>query len=209
MDPFTRHEGVAAPMLLDNIDTDQIIPSREMNRVSKKGLGAGLFAGWRYEYEDGRKVGEREDFVLNRAAYAGASILLAGENFGCGSSREHAVWALCDFGIRVIIAAGYGRIFHRNCARNGLLAIELPVLEVRAIAALAAESPQARRLRVDLEANEIHAADGTVFGFRVPEPDRQMLLRGLDYIDYTRQYGAAIDAFVERDRAARPWAYLG
>ncbi|MEO0577031.1 MAG: 3-isopropylmalate dehydratase small subunit, partial [Pseudomonadota bacterium] len=125
MNPFTTHSGIVAPILIDNVDTDQIIPSREMKRVSKLGLGEGLFAGWRYTYEDGEKTGLTDDFILNSPAYHGTSILLGGRNFGCGSSREHAVWALADFGIRVVIAASFGKIFHRNCARNGVLAIEL------------------------------------------------------------------------------------
>ena len=111
-------------MLVDNIDTDQIIPSREMTRVSKHGLGAGLFAGWRYLYDGKEKIGLKKDFVLTQPRYQGASILLGGRNFGCGSSREHAVWALLDFGIKAVIAESFGRIFRNNCARNGLLAIE-------------------------------------------------------------------------------------
>lgn len=207
MRKFDRHSGVAAPLLIDNIDTDQIIPSREMNRVSRDGLGDGLFAGWRYRYEQGEKVGKREDFVLNRPEYAGASILLSGANFGCGSSREHAVWALGDFGIRAIIAAGFGRIFHQNCARNGLAAIELPRDRVAALAGQIAHSPQERLLRIDLRNNEIVGPEGDVHAFCMAQSDRHMLLHGLDHVDYTLQYGAAIDAFEARDRAARPWAY--
>lgn len=208
MQKFTSHTGIAAPMLVDNVDTDQIIPSKEMNRVSREGLGEGLFALARYRYERGSKAGEREDFILNQADYAGASILLAGANFGCGSSREHAVWALTDFGFRVIIAAGFGRIFQRNCARNGLLAAELEKSDIAQIAAQVAESPRERRLRIDLEKCEIHAPDGGVYVFAVAECDRQMLLDGLDHIDCTLQHRDAIDTFTARDREARPWAYL-
>ena len=106
--------GVVAPILVDNVDTDQIIPSREMKRVSKSGLGEGLFAGWRYHYDGMRKIGLRKNFVLNNPEYFGASIILGGKNFGCGSSREHAVWALRDYGIRAIIAESFGRIFHQQ-----------------------------------------------------------------------------------------------
>jgi 3-isopropylmalate/(R)-2-methylmalate dehydratase small subunit len=183
MRKLTSHAGIAAPMLVDNVDTDQIIPSREMNRVSRDGLGDGLFALARYRYERGSKAGEREDFILNQADYAGASILLAGANFGCGSSREHAVWALTDFGFRVIIAAGFGRIFQRNCARNGLLAAELDRSDIARIAAQVAESPRERHVRIDLGKCEIHAPDGDVYEFAVAE-------------------------FTAGDRGARPWAYL-
>ena len=119
MKPFTRHASIAAPMMQPNIDTDAIIPSREMKRVSRKGLGEGLFAGWRYISAGTRD--ENPNFVLNEARYEGCSILVAGPNFGCGSSREHAVWALVDFGVRAVIAPSFGDIFRRNCVRNGVL----------------------------------------------------------------------------------------
>ena len=133
MDKFERHTGVAAAMLRGNVDTDAIIPSREMKRVSKDGLGEGLFAGWRYLEQGGREP--NPDFVLNQPAYEETSILFSGPNFGCGSSREHAVWALAEFGIRAIIAPGFGAIFANNCVRNGLLPLVLEDVLVSEIAA--------------------------------------------------------------------------
>ena len=208
MKKFIQHMGVVAPMIIDNVDTDQIIPSREMKRVSRHGLGEGLFAGWRYRYEDMRKVGLRPNFVLNRPEYFGASIILGGKNWGCGSSREHAVWALYDYGIRVIIAASFGRIFRRNCARNGLLAIELPEEQIATIEKQVIESPQSSRVLIDLARGEIHTPLGDVFGFSISESGRNMLLNGLDYIEYTLQYKDDIDRFKQRDEAARAWAHL-
>ena len=202
MKPFTRHSGIAAAILVDNVDTDQIIPSREMKRVSKSGLGEGLFAGWRYVYDGGERTGENADFVLNDPEFRSATILLGGANFGCGSSREHAVWALADFGIRAVIASGFGRIFRNNCARNGLLAIELPSEHVERIAALGATP-----VDIDLEACRLTLSDGTTIDFDVPPADRDMLLQGLDYIDFALRYANDIEAFIERDRKARPWAY--
>jgi len=206
MKPFTRHRGVAAPLLVDNVDTDQIIPSREMKRVSKLGLGDGLFAGWRYLYDGTERTGENPEFVLNKPPYRNASILLGGKNFGCGSSREHAVWALADFGIRAIVAPGFGRIFRSNCARNGLLALELSQADIDRL--LAAGEGAAPEIEIDLDAQVIRLPDGSAIAFSVPEGDREMLLKGLDYIDYTLQYEKQIDAHVATDRQARPWAYL-
>ena len=200
--------GVCVPMRVDNVDTDQIIPSREMTRVSKHGLGAGLFAGLRYAYDGKKKVGINKDFVLNQPRYEGASILLGGRNFGCGSSREHAVWALRDFGIRAIIAESFGRIFRSNCARNGLLAIMLPAAAIEALATQCGSDPQTRQPAIDLTTCEVRTPDGDVFAFEIDESDRYMLLNGLDYIDYTLQFRDEIQGFVERDRVTRPWAHL-
>ena len=179
-----------------------------MKRVSKLGLGSGLFAGWRYIHEGPEKAGENPDFVLNQPDYRDASILLGGRNFGCGSSREHAVWALRDFGIRVIIAESFGRIFRNNCARNRLLAIELPGADIDALEKAAGEVPQEHRLTVDLEQRRLLSASGQAFDFDIDDFDRLMLLQGLDYIDYTQQFESDIDAFVESDRISRPWAHL-
>lgn len=208
MEAITLHEGICAPLPDDNIDTDQIIPSREMKRVSKQGLGEGLFAGSRYLYEGMRKTGLSEDFVLNKPEYAGASILLSGKNFGCGSSREHAVWALHDFGIRAVIAESFGRIFRINCARNGLLTVELPAAQIETLIQQTSPDPQAARVLIDLTQCEIRTPSGAVFGFVIDESDRHMLIRGLDFIDYTLQYAADIDAFKKDDAKRRPWAYV-
>ena len=205
---FGTHVGVCAPIRQDNVDTDQIIPSREMKKVSKQGLGEGLFAGWRYEFAGTEKIAPRADFVLNQPAYENTSILLGGKNFGCGSSREHAVWALRDYGIRVIIAESFGRIFRNNCARNRLLAVKLSGTEIDAIAVATESDPQSRTLCVNLENCNITLPDGREIGFRMDEFDRGMLLKGLDYIDYTLQYAGDVDAFLDRDRLSRSWAYL-
>ena len=208
MEAITVHEGVCAPIPVDNVDTDQIIPSREMKRVSKQGLGEGLFAGWRYLYEDMEKAGLRDDFVLNQEQYASTSILLGGKNFGCGSSREHAVWALHDYGIKAVIAESFGRIFRINCARNGLLAIELSAGEIESLLRQTGIDPQSRRVQIDLRNCSVRAPDGDVFEFSIDESDRQMLLQGLDFIDYTLQFAEDIDAFKNNDRLRRPWAHL-
>ena len=208
MEEFRKHRGVTAPLLIDNIDTDQIIPSREMKRVSKEGLGDGLFAGWRYHYDGTTRTGLRDDFVLNRPEYHGASVLLGGANWGCGSSREHAVWALREYGIRAIIAESFGRIFYRNCARNGLLAIELGADAIGMLANSTKDDPQRQRLLIDLESCEIVTPQQDTYSFSVPESDRNMLLRGLDYIDFTLQFEGAIESFVADDRKHRNWAYL-
>jgi 3-isopropylmalate/(R)-2-methylmalate dehydratase small subunit len=208
MNEFLCHTGVAASLREDNIDTDQIIPSREMKRVSKLGLGSGLFAGWRYTYNGAEKTGENKTFILNKPDYAGTSILLAGRNFGCGSSREHAVWALRDYGIRVIIAESFGRIFRSNCARNRLLAIKMPRQQIDAIIEATKTDPQNRPITVDLERSVVSLTGGRELDFAVDDFDREMLLKGLDYIDFTLQYERDVENFVECDRVSRPWAHL-
>ncbi|MFK7955299.1 MAG: 3-isopropylmalate dehydratase small subunit [Lysobacterales bacterium] len=208
MKPFTQHRGVTAPIMQDNVDTDQIIPSREMTRVSKTGLGDGLFAGWRYTYDGSTKVGLVEEFVLNRSDYASASIILSGRNFGCGSSREHAVWALKDFGIRAIIAESFGAIFRMNCARNGLLAIELSAEAIAHFQGYCEQAPQQQRLEIDLEKNTVTGAPHQIFEFSIDEADRHMLINGLDFIDDTLQYDADIKDFSQRYREANQWAVL-
>jgi 3-isopropylmalate/(R)-2-methylmalate dehydratase small subunit len=206
MEPFTHLEAVAAPLLRANIDTDAIIPSREMKSVSKTGLADGLFAGWRYTRIGGRE--SNPDFVLNRPEYAGARILLAGENFGCGSSREHAVWALHEYGIRAVIAPSFAPIFYGNCIRNGIVPVRLPADRVTELAAQVAADPQRRRILVDLVGRRVVGPDGIAVAFDIESEAREMLLSGLDAIDLTLQHREAIEAFRRRDRAARPWIYL-
>lgn len=198
-----RHSGIAAVLMQDNIDTDQIIPSREMKAVSRQGLGDGLFAGWRYV-----KPGSRDldpGFVLNRPEQAGTTILVSGENFGCGSSREHAAWALREYGIRVIIAKSFGEIFHGNCIRNGILPITLRAPSVNEIAA----APAPIDMDIDL-AGQV-ATCGQLPDWRAPFEigafEKRMLMEGLDPIDLTLTNKAAIDLFFERDAIARPWVY--
>jgi len=187
--PFTIHTGIAALLKGDNIDTDQIIPSREMKSVSKTGLADGMFAGQRYI--EGRVP--NPGFVLNKPDYLGATILLSGKNFGCGSSREHAVWALKEYGIRAIIAESFGEIFFNNCVRNGILPI---VMDVDEIAALSKE------IKIDLP----NQTAGN-FVFEISEGDKSMLIGGLDAIALTLEHEADITAFWEKDKVARPWIY--
>lgn len=205
MTPFVTHRGVAAPLLRINVDTDAIIPSREMKTVGKRGLADGLFAGWRYLRQDGRLPDP--EFVLNQPAYAGTSILLSGANFGCGSSREHAVWALAEYGIRCVIAPSFGAIFHGNCVRNGLLPIVLEDKHIKALATQVAASPQTAQLAIDLQRCTLVAPDGTEMSFQVEAAHRLMLLEGLDAIGLTLRQRPLIDAHLARDRLQRPWVY--
>lgn len=202
MDKFVVHQGIAAPLLRANIDTDAIVPSREMKRVSKVGLADGLFAGWRYL--DAATRAPDPSFVLNQPAYAGASILLAGANFGCGSSREHAVWALKEYGIRVLVAPSFGAIFQNNCVRNGLL----PVVVEETVVSQLAEDIARGPVTVDLQRCVLTSPTGTQYRFEMPAAQREMLLEGLDPISLTLKLGDQITAFQERDRKERPWIYL-
>jgi len=206
MEPFTRLTAVAAPLIRANVDTDAIIPSREMKAVSKTGLADGLFAGWRYTEIGGREPDP--DFVLNQPAYATARILLGGENFGCGSSREHAVWALAEYGIRAIVAPTFSPIFYNNCVRNGILPVRLPAADIAALEADITPDPAARPLTIDLQSCELHAPGGALYRFEIESEARGMLLEGLDAIDLTMKHRPAIEAFWRADRAARPWIYL-
>lgn len=206
MEKFTRLTAIAAPLLRVNIDTDVIIPSREMKRVSKEGLSDGMFANWRYTEPGGRE--ENPDFVLNREPYRRAQILLSGDNFGCGSSREHAVWALAEWGIRAIITPGFGNIFYANCVRNGILPVCLPETKVSSLATQVEADPAENRVTVDLTACTVTAPDGQEHPFEIGPADREMLLEGLDAIAVTQRRDADILAFQAKDRDARPWIYL-
>ncbi len=208
MRSFSAETGIAAPLLQANINTDAIIPSHEMKRVSKKGLGEGLFASWRYRYEKNRRTGLREEFVLNRAPYDRASIILAGPNFGCGSSREHAVWALVDFGIRAVVAPSFGAIFKRNCFRNGLLPVELSESDLRALADIVRASPEKNTVSIDLEARTLRAPGFGLREFVIDESARHRLLAGTDEIDLTLQHQADIVAFRQARVAAEPWVTI-
>jgi 3-isopropylmalate/(R)-2-methylmalate dehydratase small subunit len=199
---FERHRGVAAPILRDNVDTDAISPSREMKRVSKLGLGEGLFAGWRYLSQGGRDA--NPEFVLNKPVYKGASILLSGPNFGCGSSREHAVWALGEYGVRAIIAPGFGAIFGNNCVRNGLLPLVLDDESIRCIADWVAIAPQQNQVFIDLPAQQVQAA-GRDFSFEIEQGAKRMLVEGLDAIALTQTRWDIIQKFHAARKCARPW----
>ena len=206
MKKFTTHNGIAAPLVRNNIDTDAIIPSVEMKWVSRHGLSAGLFATWRYL--DRVERVRNPDFVLNREAYQGASILLSGINFGCGSSREHAVWALAEYGIRAIIAVSFGTIFRANCIANGLLPISLPSEIIEQLLCYVDENPREHRLRINLEKRTVTATDDFVVHFDIADSDADMLINGLDPVALTLQQENAIDDFQHEDRLERPWVYL-
>lgn len=205
MNKFTKLTAIAAPLLRINVDTDAIIPSREMKRVSKAGLGNGLFAGWRYTEPGSRN--ENPDFILNREPYRRAKILLSGANFGCGSSREHAVWALAEWGIRAVIAPSFGAIFFGNCVRNSILPVILPDERVKTLAALVAEDPENNRIKIDLQQCIVTGPDRQTDSFDIAPADRKMLLEGLDAIAVTMQHDVEILAFQARDRLKRPWIY--
>ena len=205
MQALTVHRGVAAPLLRANIDTDAIIPSREMRHVSRSGLGDGLFANWRYLDPDKRSPDPA--FILNRPDRASASILLGGPNFGCGSSREHAVWALDEFGIRVIVAPDFAPIFRKNCVANGLLPARAPLPAIRKLAAWTDTDPRQNLLTVDLRSCEIRGG-GAPVAFDIPPGQRLRLLRGLDDIALTRTRSAQIDAFERAHLKAHPWVDL-
>ena len=203
MDKFTTLTGVAAPLPIVNVDTDMIIPKDYLKTIKRTGLGAGLFAEMRFN-EDGS---ENPDFVLNKAAWRKAQILVAGDNFGCGSSREHAPWALEQFGFRALIAPSYGGIFYNNCWRNGIVPVELPIESVRQIADEVEAGKGAKAVTVDLESKTVTSPGGTTFSFQAPDTLRQMLLLGQDEIALTLSRGTELQAFRQRDRAERPWAY--
>ena len=200
MEKFTTLTGIAAPMPLINVDTDMIIPKQFLKTILRTGLGANLFDEMRFTPE-GEEI---PDFVLNRPAYREAEVLVAGDNFGCGSSREHAPWALLDFGIRAVIAPGFADIFYNNCFKNGILPIVLPQEQVDALMADAEKGANAR-MTVDLERQVVTASDGTEFPFEVDAHRRRCLLEGLDDIALTLENAAAIDGFEDAAAQSRPW----
>ncbi|MEY8242803.1 MAG: 3-isopropylmalate dehydratase small subunit [Gammaproteobacteria bacterium] len=206
MEPFEHHTGIAAPLMQINIDTDAIIPSREMKSVSKKGLEDGLFAEWRYLSLTTRK--ENPEFVLNQDPYRSASLLLTGENFGCGSSREHAAWALYQWGIRVIVAPSFGSIFYNNCIQNGILPVVLGPEKIKELQTFVELNPAVNQLTVDLRATIISAGSNICYPFSIEPSDQQNLLQGLDAIGSTLKMMSSIEAFEENDIHRRPWVYL-
>lgn len=200
MDPFKEVTGVAAPLPLMNIDTDMIIPKQFLKTIKRTGLGANLFDEMRFD----RDGGEIEDFVLNQPAYRNAQILIAGDNFGCGSSREHAPWALLDFGIRVVISTSFADIFYNNCFKNGILPIVLPQVDVAKLMDDAKRGANAI-LSVNLEDQTITGPDGGRISFEVDAFRKHCLLNGLDDIGLTMEKASAIDAFEAKAARERPW----
>jgi 3-isopropylmalate/(R)-2-methylmalate dehydratase small subunit len=197
MIPFTTLSSIAVPVLRDNVDTDAIIPSREMKSTGRTGLAEGLFAPWRY-LDVAKRVPDPA-FALNRPEAKGATILLGGNNFGCGSSREHAVWALAEYGLRCVIAESFAPIFRANCIRNGVLPVVLPRKAINALGWA--------NVDIDLAAQTV-TAHGTAHAFTIASEAKEMLLGGLDAIALTMKALPAIDAWTVRDRTLRPWVYL-
>ena len=200
MQKFTKLTGVAAALPMRNVDTDMIIPKQFLKTILRTGLGRSLFYELRFD-QAGKEIPE---FVLNKAAYRKAQILITGENFGCGSSREHAPWALLDFGIRCLIAPGFADIFYNNCFQNGILPITLAQSEIDKLLDDAARGSNAT-ITVDLEAQEIRGPDGGVIAFDIDPFRKHCLLNGLDNIALTLEKEKSIAAFEERAAAARPW----
>ena len=202
MEKFTRLTGVAAPMDAINVDTDQIIPKLHLRTIKRTGLGRVVFDELRFN----RDGSEKPEFILNREPYRNAEILVAGDNFGCGSSREHAPWALLDFGIRCIVSTSFADIFYNNCFKNGILPVTVSADELQALMADASdrENPV---LTVDLHAQEITRPNGAVVRFRIDEFRRECLLDGLDDIGLTMQKVEMIDAFEKAQRERQPWLY--
>ncbi len=201
MDKFTKLTGIAAPMPLVNIDTDMIIPKQFLKTIARTGLGVNLFDEMRYDL-DGSEI---SDFVLNQPAWRHAEILVAGDNFGCGSSREHAPWALLDFGIRCVISTSFADIFYNNCFKNGILPIVMPQKVVDILMADARKGANARQT-VDLLAQTVTTSDGQVFDFEVDSHRKHCLINGLDDIGLTLEKVTAIDTFEKRAATLRPWA---
>lgn len=202
MTPLVSIEGIAAPLMRDNVDTDAIIPSREMKTVSKSGLADGLFAGWRYTAIDSRDPDP--SFILNDPQFSEAQILISGANFGCGSSREHAVWALAEYGFRVVIAPSFSPIFQANCIRNGIAPV---ILSEDATDRLAAGAGRGERVEVDLRSMVVCQGERT-WTFALDEEARTMLLEGLDMIQLTLKSSDDIAQFRGRDAERRPWVYF-
>jgi 3-isopropylmalate/(R)-2-methylmalate dehydratase small subunit len=201
MDKFTTLTGIAAPMPLVNIDTDMIIPKQFLKTIARTGLGKNLFDEMRYTL-DGAEI---PDFVLNQPAYRSSEIIIAGDNFGCGSSREHAPWALLDFGIRCVISTSFADIFYNNCFKNGILPILMPRDVVDVLMADARRGANARQT-IDLEAQTVTTSDGQVFPFTVDGHRKHCLMNGLDDIGLTLEKVSAIDSFEKQNATLRPWA---
>jgi 3-isopropylmalate/(R)-2-methylmalate dehydratase small subunit len=201
MDKFDTLTGVAAPLEIMNVDTDMIIPKQYLKTIARTGLGRGLFSEMRFR-EDGS---ENPDFVLNKPAYRNAKILIAGDNFGCGSSREHAPWALLDFGVRCVISTSFADIFYNNCFKNGILPIKVSQAELEKLMDDAERGANAV-LTIDLAAQEIRGPDGGVIKFDIDPFRKHCLLEGLDEIGLTLQKAEKIADFEAQAAAARPWA---
>jgi 3-isopropylmalate/(R)-2-methylmalate dehydratase small subunit len=200
MQPFRGVTGVAAPFARVNVDTDAIIPKQFLKTIQRSGLGKGLF----YDLRTNPDGSERPDFVLNKAAYRNAAVLVVGANFGCGSSREHAVWSLLDAGIRVVIGPSFADIFYQNCFKNGLLPV---TLAQKGVDLLLKDAEGAKTLTVDLQAQTVSRPGGEVLRFEIEPFRKQILLEGLDDIGLTLKHAGAIDAFEHRQRNGQSWLW--
>tara|TARA_B100001142_G_scaffold73410_2_gene74068 strand:+ start:1937 stop:2611 length:675 start_codon:yes stop_codon:yes gene_type:complete len=200
MEKFNKLTGIAAPMPLVNIDTDMIIPKQFLKTIKRSGLGANLFDEMRFD-QDGNEIA---DFVLNKKAYRNAEIIVAGENFGCGSSREHAPWALLDFGIKCVISTSYADIFYNNCFKNGILPIVLKPEEVELLMEDSKNGENAR-ISIDLERQIVQSSEGVEFSFEIDEFKKHCLLNGLDDIGLTMEKASSIDEFEEKYQRQMPW----
>ncbi len=201
MDKFTSLTSVAAPLPMINVDTDMIIPKQFLKTIKRTGLGKSLFHEMRYD----EKGNENPDFVLNKAAYRNAKIIVAGENFGCGSSREHAPWALLDFGVRCVISTSFADIFYNNCFKNGILPVVVSPEDLEKLMDDASRGANAT-ITVDLENQEIRGPDGGTVHFQIDEFRKKCLLEGLDDIGLTMKKADKIQAFEETASLSRPWA---
>ena len=200
MEKFNKLTGIAAPMPLVNIDTDMIIPKQFLKTIKRSGLGANLFDEMRFD-QDGNEIA---DFVLNKKAYRNAEIIVAGENFGCGSSREHAPWALLDFGIKCVISTSYADIFYNNCFKNGILPIVLKPEEVELLMEDSKNGENAR-ISIDLERQTVQSSEGVEFSFEIDEFKKHCLLNGLDDIGLTMEKASSIDEFEVKYQKQMPW----
>ena len=202
MQPFIRHTGIAAPLDRVNVDTDAIVPKQFLRKIERTGFGKHLFHEWRYLDYEGTK--ENPDFVLNKPAYRKATVLLTRDNFGCGSSREHAPWALADYGFRVIIAPTFADIFYNNCVKNGILLIALKSDEVESLFAQVIQKP-GEQVSADLEKQTVIDPSGKQYRFDINPFAKTCLLKGLDHIGWTQQFIDKIKAFEQKVQQEKPW----
>lgn len=203
MEKFITHDGTAVPLMRSNVNTDDIVPARFLKSISRTGFGRHLFGNWRY-LEDGTT--SDPDFPLNAPRYQGASVLVAGENFGCGSSREHAPWSLREFGFRCVVAPGFADIFHNNCFNSSILPVSLEAAEVEAIAEGLAEGASPT-LHIDLPAQTVATADGRTYRFKIDPFKKNSLMEGLDNIGWTLSHQDQVHAYEERRRQEAPWLF--
>lgn len=202
MQPFIKHTGLAAPLDRANIDTDAIIPKQFLRKIERTGFGKHLFHEWRYLDYEGTK--ENPDFVLNKPQYRGATVLLTRDNFGCGSSREHAPWALSDYGFRVLIAPSFADIFYNNCVKNGILLVVLKSSEVDELFKEVLSHP-GEKITADLEAQAVLSPTGKKYSFQINSFSKECLLKGLDQIGWTMQFNEQISAYENRMKGLKPW----